>query len=48
MRYKDDVQVVFFSPNGIRWVVLANSPYVKWLNAIIKGYSKEEEYVSTR
>jgi predicted secreted acid phosphatase len=48
MRYDDSVQTVFYSPNGIKWVVLANSPYMQWLGAIIKGYKREEEYVGSR
>lgn len=47
MRYNDNVQTVFYSPNGVKWVVMVNSSYAKWLNAIIKGYTREEEYVGS-
>lgn len=41
-------QVVFVAPNGIKWFVSKNSPYVQWLRWTIRGIAKEEEYVGTR
>lgn len=46
MRHDNRFQVIFISPNGIRWYVYTNSPYVKLLNWAIKGIAKEEEYVT--
>ena len=40
-------QVVFISPNGIRWHVYHDSPFVKYLRWAIRGIAREEEYVAT-
>lgn len=47
MRRQDPIRfmVVFISPNGIRWAVYYDSPYIQALKWAIRGIAREEDYV---